>query len=131
MDELIARVSQAAGVDSELARLALGEIFAFLKSDVPPEAVQKLLEKIPGSNELADSMAEPEAPVGGSSLLSALGGLMGGGVMGLASKLMGLGLNTGEMHSIGHELFNYAREKAGDDVVNDVVAFVPTFRQFS
>ena len=131
MDELIARVSKAAGIEPELAQQAVGEIFAFLKREVPPEPVQKLLGGIAGANELADSIIKLQPPAVGGGLLSSFGSLMGGGVMGLASKLMGLGLNTGEMQSIGQELFRYTHEKVGKPVVDDVVAFVPSFRQFS
>jgi hypothetical protein len=130
MDELIARVSQAAGVDPELAEKAIGEIFAYLKAEVSREEVQKLFDKLPGANELADSRAKPAASISNNSLLSSLRGLMGGGVMGLASKLMGLGLNTGEMQKLAHEVINYAREEAGDQIVNDIIDLVPPFRQF-
>ncbi len=130
MDELIARASQAAGLEPELAQQAIGEIFAFLKAEVSREQVQKLFDKLPGANDLADSRARPEASISNNGLLSSLRGLMGGGVMGLASKLMGLGLNTGEMQRLAHEVINYAREKAGDDIVNEIIDLVPPFRQF-
>ena len=105
MDELIARVSQASGVDAQVARQAVGEIFVFLKSEASPDAMQALMDKIPGANDLAATMGEAETTNGGG-LMGALTGLMGGGgVMGLAGKLMGLGLGMGEMQSIGREVF--------------------------
>ena len=130
MDELIARVSQAAGIEPELAQQAIGEIFAFLKAEVSRDKVQKLFDKLPGANELADSRAKPEESISSNRLLSSFRGLMGGGVMGLASKLMGMGLNTGEMQRLAHEVINYAREEAGDEIVNEIMALVPPFRQF-
>ncbi len=130
MDELIARVSQASGVDAQVARQAIGEIFVFLKSEASPDAMQALMDKIPGANDLAATMGEAETTTGGG-LMGALTGLMGGGgVMGLAGKLMGLGLGMGEMQSIGREVFAYAREKAGEDIVNKVATSTPALSQF-
>ena len=49
--------------------------------------------------------------------------------MGLAGKLMALGLGMGEMQTIGRELFAYAREVAGEEAVNKVTASVPALAQ--
>ncbi len=129
MDELIARVSEAAGVDADVARQAVGEIFTFLKAEASPEALQELMDKIPGVHDLAATLGEGEAPMGGG-LLGALSSMMGGGgIMGLAGKLMALGLGMGEMQTIGRELFAYARDVAGEETVNKVVASVPALAQ--
>ena len=131
MDEMIARVRQAAGVDAQVTRQAVGEIFNFLKAEAAPDALQDLMDKLPGAHELAASMGEAEAPVGGG-LMGALSSMMGGGggIMGLAGKLMALGLGMGEMQTIGRELFAYAREVAGEETVNKVAASVPALAQF-
>ena len=130
MDEMIARVSQAAGVDAQVTRQAVGEIFTFLKAEAPPEALQELMDKLPGAHDLAASFGEAQSPSGGG-LLGALSSMMGGGggIMGLAGKLMALGLGMGEMQTIGRELFAYAREVAGDEAVNKVVGSVPALSQ--
>ena len=63
-----------------------------------------------------------------------MGGLMsklgGGGLMGLASQLTGIGLGPGEMTTVGREIFAFAREKAGDERVGKVAAAVPGLSQF-
>ncbi len=132
MDEMIARVSQAAGVDADVTRQAVGEIFNFLKTEAAPDALQELMNKIPGAHALAAGVAEAEAeaPMGGG-LMGALSSMMGGGggIMGLAGKLMALGLGMGEMQTIGRELFAYAREVAGEETVNKVAASVPALAQ--
>ncbi len=130
MDEMIARVSQAAGVDADVTRQAVGEIFNFLKTEAAPDALQELMDKIPGAHALAAGVAEAEAPMGGG-LMGALSSMMGGGggIMGLAGKLMALGLGMGEMQTIGRELFAYAREVAGEETVNKVAASVPALAQ--
>ena len=132
MDEMIARVSQAAGVDADVTRQAVGEIFNFLKAEAAPGALRDLMDKLPGAHELAASMGEAEAPMsGGGGLMGALSSMMGGGggIMGLAGKLMALGLGMGEMQTIGRELFAYAREVAGEETVNKVAASVPALAQ--
>ena len=131
MDEMIARVSQAAGVDAQVARQAVGEIFLFLKTEAAPDALQELMTKLPGAHDLAASLDEAEAPTGGGGLMGALSSMMGGGggIMGLAGKLMALGLGMGEMQTIGRELFAYAREVAGEEAVNKVTASVPALSQ--
>jgi hypothetical protein len=120
MDELISHISAAAGIEDGLARQAVTEIFAFLQKEADPQALQALLDKIPGAAAIA--LPPQDTDAGLSGLLSALGG---GGLMGLAGKLMGIGLGMGEIQSVGRELFAYAREQAGDDAVRKVTDSVP------
>ena len=131
MDELIARVSGAAGVDAEVARQAIGEIFTFLRTEAAPDALRELMDKIPGADDLAAALSEAEPSLGGGGLMGALSSMMGGGggIMGLAGKLMALGLGMGEMQTIGREVFAYAREVAGEETVDRVVASVPALAQ--
>jgi len=101
MDELITRTAAAAGIEAGTARQAIGEIFAFLQKEADPQALQTLLEKIPGAAEAQLPQAE-DSSGGLGGLLGALGG---GGLMGLAGKLMGLGLGMGEIQALSRELF--------------------------
>nr|MDH4440054.1 hypothetical protein [Rhizobium sp.] len=63
-----------------------------------------------------------------------LGGLMsaigGGGIMGLGQQLMSQGLGMGEISTLAKETMAVAREYAGADVVDEVVASVPGLSQF-
>ena len=128
MDELIARVAQAAGVDPEVARKAIAEILGFLKKEGPQDQVAQLLEKLPGGVELAASAGQSE---GGGGLMGGLMGMMGGGgLMGLAGKLTGLGLGMGEMQAVGKELFAAGREQAGEDVMGQIAGSIPGLGQF-
>ena len=129
MDELIARVAAAADIPADQAERAIGLIFAFLRREAPEE-VDDMLRQVPGASEVADRGATDKPKPGGM-----MGGLMslmgdGGGLMGLATQLTGIGLGTGEMTTVGKEIFGYAREKAGDERVNKVAAAVPGLGQF-
>ena len=128
MDELIERVASSAGITAEQAQRAINLVLAFLKREAPSEFAE-LQHHLPGADS-AVSAGEADSPQSGglmSSLLSALGG--GGGLMGLASQLTGIGLSTGEMTRVGKTIFDYARERAGDERVSEVANAIPGLSQ--
>jgi hypothetical protein len=127
MQEIISRVAAAAGIGEDVAKQAVSQILAFVQKEGPAGPVAEMMSKIPGANDLA---AEAGGG-GGGGMMGAIGGLMGGGgIMGLAGKLTGMGLGMGEMQSVGKEIFAYAREKAGEDVVGQVAGGIPGLSQF-
>jgi hypothetical protein len=121
MDELVDRIVAKVGVDRTVAEKAVGIIFDFLSKEGPTDKVQALLDQLPGANE---AVAVARAGDGG--------GLFGrmGGVMGVGSRLMSAGLGMGEIQGVTRELMDYAREKAGDEAVGDIVAAIPGLSQF-
>ena len=128
MDELIGRVTAAAGIDAGVAQQAVGQILAFLKKEGPEGPVTEVFSKIPGADEAADAAAGTGS---GGGLMGGLSSMMGGGgLMGLAGKLTGLGLGMGEMQTVGKEVFSYAREKAGEDAVGQIAGSIPGLSQF-
>ncbi|MEN9708052.1 MAG: hypothetical protein RIQ68_460 [Pseudomonadota bacterium] len=122
MQDLIARVATASGLEPDIAEQAIGKILAFLQKEGPAEDVARVLAAIPGAADLA----EAHAGGGGGGLM----GMLGGGLMGLAGQLSGLGLGMGEMQSVGHEIFAIAREQAGEDAVGEIAAAIPGLSQF-
>jgi hypothetical protein len=126
MEDLIQRVSAAAGIELPLAAKATGIILAFLQKEGPSEQVAEITAKLPGAQDLIDRTANE----GGEGTM--LGGLMGmgGGLMGLAGKLTDAGLGMSQMQAVGKEIFAYARAKAGEDVVGEVVGAIPGLSQF-
>ena len=126
MDELIARVTKATGLDATTAQKAIGIILAFLKKEGPPAEVNQLLAAMPGAEEVIAQSGDggPGATAGGFM------GMMGGGVMALGSQLMGAGVGMGQMQPLGRELFAYGREKAGEDVMGPIVGSIPGLGQF-
>ncbi len=128
MEELVARVATAANIPADQAERAIGLVFAFLRREAPAE-VDDMLGEVPGASEAA-ARGETDKPKAGG-MMGGLMSMMGdGGLMGLASQLTGIGLSTGEMTTVGKEIFGYAREKAGDDKVSKVAAAVPGLGQF-
>ena len=128
MDELIDRVATAASISADQARRAINLVLAFLKREAPNEFTE-LQQYLPEA-ESAVSAGEADNPqIGGlmSGLMNMIGN--GGGLMKLASQLTSMGLSTGEMTNIGREIFAYARERAGDERVNQVAQAIPGLGQ--
>src|SRR5258705_1087245 len=107
MDELIARLAAKAGIDNAVAEKTIGIILDFLRNEGPSDKVQALIDKILGA----------ETAIAASSNSRGLSGLMGGGLMALGTKLMGLGLGIGELQSIARELFRFGRCYIVDDQI--------------
>ena len=126
MEDLIARIAAVAGVEPEIAKRSVETILAFLRKEGPQAEVDVLFAAVPGAAEAADA-ASGES---GRSALNGSIGAMGGGLMGLASRLTSLGLGMSEMQTIGRQVFAYVREKAGDELVGQVAAAIPGLTQF-
>jgi hypothetical protein len=121
MDELIGRLAVSAGIDSAVAEKTIGIILGFLRNEGPSDKVQGLIDTIPGA----------EAAIAASTNDSGLGRLMGGGLMALGTKLMGLGLGIGEIQNVARELFTFGRDKIGADQMGEIIAATPGLRQFA
>jgi hypothetical protein len=124
MDELIGRLATKAGIGDVVAEKAVGIILGFLRNEGPSDKVQALIDLVPGA----------EAAIQASNSASSSGGfgrLMGGGLMALGTKLMGLGLGIGEIQSIARELLNFGRDKIGADQMGEIIAGTPGLSQFA
>lgn len=126
MDELIARVSAAIGVDAEVAKTAVGHVLAFLRKELPEGPVAEFLDSVAGAREAADAAEGGESSAGGGLL----GGLLSGGLMGLATKLNALGLDMGQIQKLGHEIFGYAETVLGKEKVQQIANSIPGLSQF-
>ena len=112
------------------AQKAIALILGFLAKEGPPEDVAALSEAIPGAQAAIDEAeAEEEGGGGlGSRLMGMMGG--GGGLMGLAGKLSGLGLGMDQMQGAGREIFAYCREKVGEERLGRIAGSIPGLSQF-
>ncbi len=134
MDNLIARVATAAELSPDVARKAVALIGDFIQREAPEEAVTELFEKAPAFPSIIASSTK----TGGEGMGGDLKGLMGvasgsmggGGLMALGSELLALGLGMEQIQTLGKEVFGYAREKAGDQVVGEISASIPGLSQF-
>jgi predicted lipid-binding transport protein (Tim44 family) len=130
MDELIARVSAAVGVEASVAQVAIGQVLGFLQKEFPEGPVSDLLAKLPGAKEAIAAAEAPTESAGG--LGGMLGGLMGGagGLMGLAGRLGSLGLEMGQMRTLAKEIFAHAEGLIGKENVEKIANGIPGLSQF-
>lgn len=126
MDELIGRVSAAIGVDAGVARTAIGHVLAFLQKELPDGPVAEFFDKVAGARDAANEASAGDEASGGGLL----GGLLGAGLMGVATKLNALGLDMGQIQKLGHEVFGYAREIIGEEKVKQIANSIPGLSQF-
>ena len=130
MEELIGRIVSNVGIDENLAQTAVGMILGFLQNEGPADKVGELMGALPGAEDLIASAAGGES--GGGGIMGAVGGLMGGGggAMALMGQLTGAGLGMGDVQGVATEVVGFAKEKAGEDTVTEVISAIPGLSQF-
>lgn len=121
MDELIGRLASKAGIDSAVAEKTVGIILNFLRNEGPSEKVQALIDQIPGV----------EAVIAAADNNGTISRLMGGGLMAVGTRLMGLGLGMSDIQNIARELFRFGRDKIGADQMGAIIAGTPGLSQFA
>ncbi len=119
MDELIGRLVANVGIDRLAAEKAVAIILDFLRKEGPPDKVQALFDRMPG----ADALLQAQQSDSG-------GGFGMGGIMGAGTKMMAAGLSMGQVQGVTREVIGFAREKAGEDAVGEVVGAIPGLSQF-
>ena len=120
MDDLIGRLVARAGVDRAAAEKADRIILQFLLKEGPTDKVRALLRSMPG--------VESALPATSSSLRSP--GVVGAiSLMEVGSQLMAVGLSMSQIQAVTSETLKFAREKAGDDAVGDIVGAIPGLGQ--
>ena len=129
MSELVTRVAENVGIEPATAEKAVGMILGFLQREAADGPVARMIEAIPGASELV-AQYNGEGGNGGGLLGGLMSAIGGGGVMALGQQLMSQGLGMGEITSLAKETIAFAKEKAGDEVVDEVVASVPGLSQF-
>ena len=129
MSDLVTRVADAVGIDAALAEKAIGMMLGFLQREAADGPVARMIEAIPGASELV-AQYNGEGTGGGGLLGGLMSAIGGGGIMGLGQQLMAQGLGMGEITSLAKETIGYAKEHAGEEVVDEVVNSVPGLSQF-
>ena len=121
MEELIQRIVAKVGVDESVAKSAISVIMSFLHKEGPSDKVEQLAGQI-GADDLLGQA--------GGDTGSMLAGMLGGGAMAILGELQGLGLDMGEIQGVTRETISFAKEKGGEDLVNEIVSAIPGLNQF-
>lgn len=125
MEELINRICAKAGIGEDTARQAVAIILRFLHKDGPTEKVDQVIDAIPDARDLVD---EAEGKKSGG-LLGGLAAMTGMGAMGALNELTNIGLSMGEVQTVTREVVAYAKEKVGEDLVDDIIDSIPGLSQ--
>ncbi len=121
MQELIDRVVKVTGLEAASAEAAVGITLSLIKRQGNPGKVDQLFAKLPGAERLA-ARHDKAGRQGG--LMGALGGLVGG-PLAAVSQLKAAGLTLDQIKALGAELLDYARERAGPELVREVASSIP------
>jgi hypothetical protein len=117
MDELLDRLVANVGIERGVAEKAVGIILVFLLKEGPSDKVQALIDEMPG----AEAAMQAAASAGDTGM---------GGVMGVGTKLMAIGLGMDQMQSVTREIIAHSRDKVGEDAVGEIVGSIPGLAQF-
>ncbi len=130
MNEVVTEIANRVGIAPDLAEKALGMMLGFLQREAADGPVAEMIEKIPGATELVAQFNGEGSSSGGGLLGGLMSALGGGGIMGLGQQLMSEGLGMSEITSLAKETIAIAKQYAGEEVVDQVVASVPGLSQF-
>lgn len=117
MDELIERIERRVGVEPEAARKSIAAILTYLDRNAPKDRMAELYAAVPEAEGLVTKRR--------GGIFSAFSG----GLMGIYSQLTSAGFSVEQLQMAGEEVVAFAREKAGDAVVDDLIESTPGVRQ--
>lgn len=125
MQDLIGRITAATGLPEDRARTALGIVLNLIQTQGHQAKVQELFSKLPGAADLAREKGGDGAGHGGGGLLGMLAGGMMGGPLAAISKLSAAGLSMDQIKALGTTTLDYAKEKAGPQLVREAAGAIP------
>ncbi|MBY6239927.1 DUF2267 domain-containing protein [Methylosinus sp. Sm6] len=131
MEELVARLTYALGVDAETARIAAGHVLGFFLKAFP-DIGREIVEKTPGARE---AIAEADAKRYKRGLFGALGGLgsvIGGKaeVLALTAKLNAMGFSPDQLQKLARVVFAHAEQAIGRPKLQKLTDTIPKLSQF-
>ena len=140
MDELIQMITKQLGLDASVARGAVDRVAGMIKSQTNPELFSQIAQHVPGFSQAAESpepssASDTEAESRGlfgsiaNMAAKALGGSAGQSVE-LAGKLKDLGIPADKIAGLINMVVQFIRDKAGDQVVGQLLAKFPLLKQF-
>ncbi len=120
MDELIGRIAEKLSFDAPQAERATGTLFALLEKYGGQPETRRMMDALPGAAGLARKY-----PAGGGLMAK-----IGGAQMAAFASFSAIGLDTGQIKTLGREVLAYAREKAGEETVAAVLQSIPGLGEY-
>ena len=125
MQDLVAEISEAATLSPDKTEKAIGIMLGLVKTQGNQAKVGELLAKLPGADALIAAHGGDGAGRGGGGLLGMLAGGLMGGPLAAISKLAAAGLSMDQIKVVGTMTLDYAKAKAGPDLVREVAGSIP------
>ena len=132
MEELITRIATSVGVSPQVAERVVAIVLNMFRENASAESVSAIMGALPGAETLLESAGGATSNEGdggggmGSMLSGAMGALAGGNpLMDTLSKLQGEGLSMDQAKTAGTEIVAFAKEKAGDEAVDNLLGEIP------
>ena len=127
MQDFIKMVVDNLGTDEKTARSATGGILGLIQQHADKGDADELMGKLPGA---ADLLKESTGGGGGllGGITSQLGTAIGGGAgtaLNVAGVLKGSGLDSGMIGRFVSMFFNFAKQKAGQELVGRLLTKIP------
>ncbi|MEM9364556.1 MAG: DUF2780 domain-containing protein [Planctomycetota bacterium] len=136
MDELIKLITSQVGIDESAAGSGINKTMAMLKKHAGDDLFGQIASAIPGADDAASAGITGEQPAsdGGGMFgklagmaSSALGGSAGEGLE-LGATLSELGIGGDKLSPFIKTLVDFIREKAGDEVLDQLLAKFPLLK---
>jgi hypothetical protein len=127
MQDFIKMVVDNLGTDEKTARSATGGLLGLIQKHADKSDADELMGKLPGA---ADLLKEAAGGGGGllggiaSQLGSAIGG-SAGSALSVAGVLKGSGLDSGMIGQFVTLFFNFAKQKAGQELIGRLLSKIP------
>jgi hypothetical protein len=130
MQEFIQSAVSQLGINEDQAKSATGGLLNFLKNQGGGNEAQSLIANLPGAEDVIQSTgssSESSGTLGGGGMMGGLTSAMGqsGGAL---AALQGSGLSASQAGPFVKMLVDYARQKAGPEIVERVIDKVPAIK---
>lgn len=134
MEEFIGSIAEKLQIAPTTAREAVKVLLQFAHKRATGTEFEAMIQKIPGAAELvAEPLAAGETPNSLGGLLGSLGSMMGGQAADATKALSALqaaGLDMSQIGPFIKAFLEKAREVAGPETVDSVVARMPILQTF-
>ena len=137
MDELIQLLTSRLGIDSSVAKGAIGKVMAMVKEKSGDDLFAKISDAIPGLGEAAEQGAADDGG-GGGGMLGKLAGMASGAIGGsagdgleLGKSLQGEGLSMDQFGGFASTVIEFLKDKVGDDLLNQILEQVPMLKSLT
>lgn len=136
IEDLVFKVADKIGLSPDQARTGLSAALGLIEKHGEPEKVSELFKAIPGASTLAASGAAMTAAKSGGlmgGLMRGAGGSSGAAMadaMAVGQKLAKAGVTTSDMQALLPIAMAFVHEKAGKDLLREVLASIPGIGRF-